>query len=187
MGRIVFAYDFRVLVLAIAVVLALVIPALTKGSYTRLLNTQWRWGGLLFLGLAIQIFLEFDTIPRARWHDVGYGLLVASYVLILAFCVRNFVLRGMGVVIIGISCNVLVIVLNQGMPVDVPDEWRAKVIAEPTIKHHLQQDDDKLRVLTDIIVLEEPYNTVLSFGDLILAVGLCDVAFWASRKPRRRE
>jgi hypothetical protein len=183
----VFAYDFAVLVLAIAVVIALVIPAVTRGSYTRLLNTEWHWGWLLFLGLAIQIFLEFDAIARERWHDVGFGLLVASYVLILAFCTRNFVLRGMGIVIIGISCNVLVIMLNQGMPVKVPAEWEAKAIAEPTIKHHIQQDDDKLRVLTDIIVLEEPYNTVLSFGDLILAVGLCDVAFWASRKPKKRE
>ena len=54
------------------------------------------------------------------------------------------------------------------------------------MKHHPQQPDDKLRVLSDIIVLKEPYDTVLSFGDLILAVGLCDVAYHASRKRKVR-
>ena len=32
----------------------------------------------------------------------------------------------------------------------------------------------------------EPFDAVLSFGDLILAVGLCDVAFHASRRPKPR-
>ena len=174
------------LVLAIAVAVALAIPFLTRGSYTRLLAVKWHWAGLLFGGLAIQIYLEFATIPRAHWHDIGFGLLVASYVLILGFAFRNFVLPGMGVVIIGIMCNFLVITLNQGMPVKIPVEWRNETWAQATVKHHPQQPDDKLRFLSDIIVLKEPYDTVLSFGDLILAVGLCDVAYHASRRPKRR-
>jgi hypothetical protein len=166
--------------------IALLIPAITRGSYTRLFGTQWRLGWLLFLGLAIQLFLEFYTLPRDRWHDVGFGLLVASYVLILGFLARNAVLRGIGIVAIGIACNFLVIVLNQGMPVKIPVEWQHEEWAQATVKHHPQQPDDKLRFLTDIIVLKEPYDNVISFGDLILAVGLCDVAFWASRKPKKR-
>ena len=35
-------------------------------------------------------------------------------------------------------------------------------------------------------MLKQPYDSVLSFGDLILLVGLCDVAYNASRKPKRR-
>ena len=174
------------LVLAIAVGVALLIPLVTKGSYSRLFNTKWHWGGLLFAGLAIQILLEYYTLPRDRWHDVGFGLLVASYVLILGFAGRNLVIKGMGVVMIGIACNALVIVLNQGMPVKFKPEWRGEKWAEATVKHHPQQSDDKLRFLSDIIILEHPYNTVLSFGDLILAVGLCDVAYNASRKPKKR-
>ena len=54
------------------------------------------------------------------------------------------------------------------------------------MKYHPQQPDDKLRVLSDIIVLNGPYDTVLSFGDLILAVGVCDVAYHASRKRKVR-
>ena len=174
------------LVLGIAVAVALLIPLLTRGSYTRLLNTSWRWPALLFLGLGIQIYLEYATIPREHWHDWGFGLLVASYVLLLGFACRNVVIRGMGVVIIGIACNAVVIVANQGMPVKIPAKYLNEPWAQATVKHHPQQHDDKLRFLSDIIVLDHPWNTVLSFGDLILAVGLCDVAYNASRKPKRR-
>jgi hypothetical protein len=175
-----------VLVLGIAVVVALLIPLVTRGSYARLVGIQWRWSLLLFAGLAIQMALEYVTIPREHWHDVGFGMLVASYVLILGFAFRNLVLRGIGIVIIGVACNFLVIALNQGMPVKIPAEWQHEEWARATVKHHPQQPDDKLRFLTDIIVLKEPYDTVLSFGDLILAVGLCDLAYNASRRPKRR-
>jgi Family of unknown function (DUF5317) len=175
-----------VLVYAIAVVAALAIPLVTGGSYSRLFNVRWRFGSLLFAGLAIQVVLELVTIPKEHWHDVGFGLLVASYVLILAFVGRNLVIRGMGIVFIGIACNALVITLNQGMPVKIPAEWQDKPWAEPTVKHHPQQPDDNLRFLSDIIVLDGPFESIISFGDLILAVGLCDVAYNASRKPKRR-
>ncbi len=174
------------LVYAIAIVVALAIPAVTLGSYVRMFEVRWRFASVLFLGLAIQIGLEYVTIPRAHWHDLGFGLLVASYVLILSFAARNLVLPGMGIVLIGIACNALVITLNQGMPFKVPLEWQHKSWTQPSVKHHPQQSDDKLRFLSDIIVLKKPFDNVMSFGDLILLVGICDVAYNASRKPKRR-
>jgi hypothetical protein len=175
-----------VLLYVIAVAVAFLIPAVTGGSYSRMLTVKWHFASLLFLGLAIQIILEIWTIPRAHWHDWGFGLLVASYVLILAFVARNLVIRGMGIVLIGIACNALVITLNQGMPVKLPVAWQHKTWAQPTVKHHPQQPDDKLKFLSDIIVLDGPLQSVVSFGDLILLVGLCDVAYNVSRKPKRR-
>jgi len=175
-----------VLLYVIAIAVAFLIPAVTGGSYARMLTVQWRFTSLLFLGLAIQVILELWTIPREHWHDWGFGLLVASYVLILAFAARNFVIRGMGIVFIGIACNALVITVNQGMPVKLPVEWQSKSWAQPTVKHHPQQPDDKLKFLSDIIVLQGPLQSVVSFGDLILLVGLCDVAYNVSRKPKRR-
>ena len=166
--------------------MAPLIPLVTRGSYTRLLDVKWRFKSVLFAGLAIQIALEYLTIPRAHWHDLGFGLLVASYVLILAFAARNLVLRGMGIVLIGIACNALVITLNQGMPVKFPPEWRDKAWAQATVKHHPTQSDDRLRFLSDIIVVKGPFDLVMSFGDLILVVGLCDVAYHASRKQKPR-
>ncbi len=174
------------LALGIALLVALLVPLLTRGSYKRLLGTKVRWGWLLAAGLAIQIGLEFASPPRRYWHNLGFGLLVASYVLVLAFCARNVVLRGMSIVLIGIACNALVIVLNQGMPVKIPPEWRNQTWTEANVKHHPQQPGERLLVLSDIIVVRHPFDTVLSYGDLILAVGLCDVAYNASRDPQRR-
>lgn len=174
------------LVYVILILVAPLIPLVTRGSYTRLLDVKWRFKSVLFAGLAIQIALEYLTIPRAHWHDLGFGLLVASYVLILAFAARNLVLRGMGIVLIGIACNALVITLNQGMPVKFPPEWRDKAWAQATVKHHPTQPDDRLRFLSDIIVVKGPFDLVMSFGDLILVVGLCDVAYHASRKQKPR-
>jgi hypothetical protein len=175
-----------VLLYVIAIAVAFLIPAVTGGSYSRMLSVRWHFASLLFLGLAIQVLLEVWTIPREHWHDWGFGLLVASYVLILAFVARNLVIRGMGIVLIGIACNALVIMLNQGMPVKLPVGWQNKPWAQPTVKHHPQQPDDKLKFLSDIIVLDDPVQSVMSFGDLILLVGLCDVAYNVSRKPKRR-
>lgn len=174
------------LVYAIAVVVALLVPAATRGSYRRLIDVEWRWGGLLFAGLAIQVYLEYVTLPTSRWHDWGFGLLITSYVLILGFIGRNLVLRGMGVVLVGVLCNVVVIAANQGMPVDIPAAWADEEWVQPSVKHHPQQPDDRLVFLSDVIVLREPFNAVLSFGDLILAVGLCDVAYHGSRRRRPR-
>ena len=174
------------LVLGIAMLAALLTPLVTHGSYKRLVNTKIYWGWLLALGLAIQLGLEYYTLPRRYWDTLGFGLLVASYVLILGFCARNLVLRGMSIVLIGIACNALVITINQGMPAKIPPEWRHESWTQPTVKHHPQRPDDKLLFLTDIIILKHPFDNVMSFGDLILAVGLCDVAYNASRDPRRR-
>jgi hypothetical protein len=173
------------LALGIAVAVAMLIPLLTRGSYHRLVMTPWRWGALLFGGLALQLVLEFADVPESRWHDVGFGMLVASYVLIVGFCAGNLVLKGMAIVLIGVACNAIVITVNQGMPVEVPPDWENEAWVEPTIKHHPKTDDDRLLFLADIIVLREPFDTVISFGDLILAFGLWDVTFHASRRPRR--
>jgi hypothetical protein len=174
------------LALGIALLAALLVPLLTHGSYKRLLGTKVHWGWVLAAGLALQIGLEIASPPRRYWHNVGFGLLVASYVLVLAFCARNLVLRGMSIVLIGVTCNALVIGLNQGMPVKVPPEWRNQTWTEATVKHHPQQPGERLLILSDIIVVKHPFDTVLSYGDLILAVGLCDVAYNASRDPQRR-
>src|SRR5262245_55505859 len=123
------------LVLGIAVLIALVIPLVTGGSYSRLVMTGWRWSPLLFVGLALQIMLEYLPIPESRYDDLGFGLLVLSYVCILTFCSANVLLRGMVIVLIGVACNALVITVNQGMPVRVPESWTKNGWIEPTIKH----------------------------------------------------
>jgi len=112
--------------------------------------------------------------------------LVASYVLILGFLARNFVLKGIGIVILGITLNFVVIVLDQGMPFKVPAAWAHESWVQPTVKHHPQVSSDKLVFLSDIIVLKSPWDTAISIGDIVLTIGLLDIAYNASRKPNKR-
>jgi hypothetical protein len=165
---------------AIGIGIALLIPLVTGGSYKRLTDMQWRWPALLGIGAAIQIFVV-DRVDMP--FRLGFALLIASYVLLLGFCAGNLIHRGMAVVMIGIACNFVAIAVNAGMPVRVPPDWARTPVAS-TVKHHAEDGRDHLQFLDDIIVLRA-LNEWISFGDLILVVGLCDLTYQASRRPRR--
>ena len=169
------------LVYPIAILLAILIVPLTGGKFRQLGNIRLKRVYLLFAGLGLQILVEVIDLPRARFDDVGLAILLASYVLIIGFGLSNLLLTGMGVITIGIAMNAFVIALNQGMPYRVADGEKA----ETTVKHRPERDDDILPQLGDHIVLGSPVNASMSFGDLVIAVGLVDLTFRASRRPRR--
>lgn len=169
---------------------AALVVLLTFGSFTELTRIPITAAWLLFLGLGIQMGLEFVDFPKDQVETIGYALLMASYALILAFCLANLSTKGFGVIAIGIAMNALVIGLNQGMPT-VPigndnDGKRVEKEIEQTVKHRPEEDDDLLTVLDDRIVLPEPIDAVVSFGDLVVSVGICELVYFGSRRRRRR-
>lgn len=168
----------------ITVALALGVALLTGGSLRQIMETRLRAPWALLLALATQLGLEVAGPSRGGAADFGSWLLVASYGLLLGFCAANIGLRGMSVVAIGIALNATVITLNRGMPIRTS---RGEVV--PTVKHHRERPSDRLMPLADIIVVP-PINQALSFGDLIMLVGLVDVLVHQSRatpgRPRRR-
>jgi len=91
------------------------------------------------------------------------------------------------VIAIGIALNTLVIGLNQGMPSKpVGDDARGNRVYSPvvqTIKHRQEQKSDLLRVLDDRILFPKPFDELVSFGDLVIAVGICELTYYASRRP----
>jgi len=96
----------------------------------------------------------------------------------LAFAAVNPNLIGMGVVAVGVAANALVIGVNGGMPVRARAVVAAGIAAPaevPTLdygyRHHQESNKDKLQVLDDRIPLPL-FHEVVSFGDLILAVGV---------------
>jgi Family of unknown function (DUF5317) len=169
------------LVYVIAIVFALLIIPLTGGRFRQLGRIQLRRVWLLFAGLGLQILLEVIDLPRARYDDVGLAILLASYVLIIGFGLSNLLLTGMGVITVGIAMNAFVIAFNQGMPYRVPDGVRP----ETTVKHRPEKPDDVLPQLGDYIPIGSPVDASISFGDLVIAVGLVDLCYRASRRPRR--
>jgi hypothetical protein len=171
------------------IVLAALVVAVTKGSFRRLGQIEVRALWLLLLALAIQIALEFVTFPKARIDDVGFGLLMVSFALILAFCFLNRRTSGFLIVAVGVGMNMLVIGLNQGMPtkdeVHERNGQEVRVPIERTVKHRPQESDDKLVFLSDQITAPGVPNEQYSIGDIVIALGIVDVCFEASRRPRR--
>jgi Family of unknown function (DUF5317) len=176
--------------LILTVAAAALIVIVTWGDVRELGRLRIAGVWLLFVGLAIQIALEFIDFSNDELDTIGYGLLMVSYAFILSFCFANISIRGFGVISVGIALNALVIGLNQGMPtVGIGNDKNGNRVEEPverTVKHRQETDDDLLGFLGDKIVLPEPFDTVVSFGDLIMSVGICELAYYGTRRKRRR-
>ncbi len=172
------------------IVLAFAIVIVTRGSFERLAHVHFTWWWLLYLALGIQIALEFVPFPRSRIVDLGFGILMSSYVMILVFVLRNRRVQGVFVVGVGILLNVLVIGLNQGMPtIDVTAVRHGRTVREPIewrVKHRPEQPDDLLPFLGDRLVLPGNGSQPFSIGDIVIGIGLIDICYEGSRRPRRR-
>lgn len=169
------------LLYVIAMALAVLVVPLTGGDYRRLGDIALRRWGLLFVGLGVQIALEYVEIPRARWDDLGLALLLASYVCMLGFCASNLRTAGIGIITVGIAMNAFVIAVNQGMPYEAAEGVRL----DAAVKHRPVQPEDRFTVLADTIPLGGVFQASISFGDLVIAVGLVDLTYRNSRRPRR--
>lgn len=176
--------------LALTLVVAALIVVVTRGSWSRLFHLPIR-GSLFFIaGLLLQGALGIVEFAPDRVETTGYGLLMLSYALLLTFCLINLPLRGMGVIALGIALNTLVIGLNLGMPtravgLDAEGNRIEKPI-EQTVKYRPASDDDLLGFLGDEILLPEPFDALISIGDIVLAIGICELAYFGSRTRRRR-
>jgi hypothetical protein len=175
--------------MAVALVVAVLVVLATHGSLRQLAQLPVEGFGMLFVALGIQAALNIVHIPKARVDDVGFGLLILSYACILGFCFVNLRLRGMAIITIGIALNAIVIALNQGMPANGPTrvdaQGRTVSAVATSVKHRPERPGDVLTVLDDRIVIRVPFHEILSFGDLILALGLIDVCYWGSRRDER--
>jgi hypothetical protein len=160
--------------------LALGVALVTGGRLRNIAATQLRYPSVLALSVGIQLALEVLHPTRGTAGHLASALLVVSYVLLVLFCLANLRLRGLAVVAVGIALNGAVITINSGMPIRAP---QAAVGA--TTKHHAERPSDRLTFLGDIILVPALRQS-LSFGDLIMLVGLVDVLFHCSRNTATR-
>src|SRR5690606_36929851 len=146
-------YGAAVVVALSAVVVAAVLVAVTGGRPRRIFAARVTSTWTLVVGALLQVFAEMWE-PGDSWgDDVGFGLVLLSFVLLMVFVASNLHLRGMGVVLVGLGLNALVIGINQGMPVRLPDDATPaqREVIERSAKHHVERDSDHLTVLGDII------------------------------------
>src|SRR5262245_34061221 len=165
--------------LLLAVVLvSIYLGYLFGGRLKRLESLRPRWWGLVIAGLGIQ----FVPLPEGQAGSdlvVRTAVLALSYALLITFAGANIRMPGMVLVLIGLTCNMTVIVVNGGMPAsaaalinsgqqDVLESLRS----EGADKHHLLTDEDQLTFLADVLAVPQPIGQAVSVGDVFVYVGL---------------
>jgi hypothetical protein len=167
------------LLIAGTLLLGIVAGLAMGGSLRKLGEVHFRWWGLAFLGLALQI-VPVPSRPGNGDHVLGVGLLVASYVVLLVFVMANIRRPGFAIIAAGFTLNALVIAVNGGMPVSGPALRTAassyqRAVEQLTVhggaKHHLERPSDELVGLSDILPVGAPVSQVLSVGDILWLAG----------------
>ena len=160
------------------VLLSVFLGYLFGGRLDRLEALRPRWWGLVFLGLGIQ-FVHLPNGVTGTDLVIRTAVLALSYSLLLTFALVNIRMPGMFLVVIGLACNMTVIVVNGGMPASTQaliDSGQEDVVAyvreQGADKHHLLTDDDRLTFLADVIAVPQPIGQAISVGDIFVYAGL---------------
>jgi hypothetical protein len=156
-----------------------VIGLCTGGRPRFVAQHQVRAWWLLLVGILLQFTAAKVDVGGAA---MGNAIVVVGYVSLLAFAAFNRSLVGMGTVAVGLAANALVIGINGGMPVRPAAVAAARV--EYGRLHHAEGPGDRLSWLGDVIPARQ-LHLVVSFGDLILAVGVADVVAHLLHRRRR--
>jgi hypothetical protein len=174
---------------AIFVVVALLGALALGGSLHQLASAPFRHPWLVFAGLILQVGVQLWA-ARGLSETTSFALLLLSMATIVVFLVLNLRLPGMALAGVGLALNLAVIAANGAMP--VAPRAAASIgltISEDQagLKHEVMDDDTSLPWLGDAIPVA-PLRTVLSLGDVVLALGLALFVFEATKKRggRRR-
>jgi hypothetical protein len=162
-------------VTGLALVLGALIGGATGGRPRYLGHHRLRGWWLVVLGFGLQV-----AAGRLDAGSLGTVLALVGAAALVAFAALNPHLVGIGVVAAGVIANALVIGVNDGMPVRPSAVVAAQVATraeEPFLgygpRHHRETSQDTLAFLADNIPIPA-FREVVSFGDLILAVGVAD-------------
>ena len=131
-----------------------------RGSLRNFERLQIHWWGVAIVGLGLQAI----PVPVRFGAEWAVGILVASYVLLVAFVWVNRRLPAAPLILIGLALNLLVITANRGMPVSEQAIRVAGTTGESSLtgiegtKHHLMTSDDVLTPLADVIPIPPPFG-----------------------------
>ncbi|GIU91783.1 MAG: hypothetical protein KatS3mg011_0689 [Acidimicrobiia bacterium] len=176
--------------LALVLFVAMAVAVLRGGRLTNLADIRLRLWWLLPVGFGLQA--ATSLLPDADWAEpVGVGMILSSYVPLLAMIVANRARPGMWLAGVGVLMNFTVIALNGGMPVLTEAMVVASgyTITPETVegyKHVVLDRSTRLPFLADVIPLRlVGHGQVLSLGDVFLAVGLGRFLESELRRPVR--
>ena len=176
-----------------AILIGVALGAALGGRPRRLGQLPLRWNALVFGSLAIQLFLFTGLSIPALAVTVLYLL---SGGLVIAWLARNLSIPGIACVMLGGLSNFLAIAVNGGrMPVEPNLLAQARgagyvsalAAGRVTSNSSLADGHTNLRWLTDQILIPPPWPlpTVLSVGDIVIALGVIWLITKGMQPPRR--
>lgn len=176
-----------VLVLIAVVVGVLVGRLVPPGGGRRLALPRLRMPWLLVAGL-----LATAAADRVS-GDAALIVAVAGRGTLLVAVLANLAVIGAGVVAIGLALNLVPLLIDGAIPVRRGALVQAGVVAATDVgattfdgPRRLERPDDALAALGDAIPLD-PLATVVSIGDLVIAVGVTDATAHLVRRRGRRQ
>jgi hypothetical protein len=159
----------------VAVAVGIAVGYATGGRLRHVGTHPVRGWGLLVVGAALQLPGRSSAV-----------IVLLSLATLVAFLVLNTHLVGVGIIAVGLGLNALVIAANGAMPVRPAAAVRVGLQADELGGgRRLERPGDRLTGLGDIVPLR-PVRHVLSFGDLVVAVGTADVVVHLMQRRRRR-
>lgn len=169
------------MILLLAIVVAVLIGFLRGGSLRNLGLVQFRWAWLALLAVGTQLLLIRLGPALTEPARVLFPL---THLAIILVAWLNRDLAGMYLLAAGVALNLLVMVANGGFMPIAPEALVQAGMAESTEAVTLYtrrlaskglvlpREETALWWLSDIIALRFPISTVISFGDVLIAVGL---------------
>jgi hypothetical protein len=175
-----------VLPVIIALVVGSLIGVARRPLGARAVRPPVRRLELLLVGAGLQL------VALGLSGDLAPIVSALAIVALLVVVAGNLHLTGMLVIGVGLLVNLAGVSLNGGMPVRAealvqaglaePEEVASLELRGP---RHLESPSDIAPILGDVLALPA-LRAVLSFGDLIVLVGLTDLLAQLTRRRRRR-
>jgi hypothetical protein len=177
-------------IFGLATGLAVMAAAFTRRPLLALLDREFRYLNVLWMGVALHLLLALFSrtsllsfTPLPGLTPMGGVLYVAALCLLVAFSMLNMQVLGVRVIGIGLLLNTAVIAINGGqMPVQasslaevgVPDELQPFRDTGLWSAHALMDDNTLAALLGDWIHVSIPFGDqmLLSPGDLVIVAGI---------------
>jgi hypothetical protein len=176
------------MILTLAVVIGVVGCAIRSRGHaaSQIASLPLRSTWLALLALLLQLPLLRARAGPPQQVAIAQILFLSSHLLLLAFVWRNWRLRGLPIVGLGVLCNLIVILANGGLmpitpetlvrinPGTSPDQWLVGFHYGYSKDIILAREATNLWFLSDILVLPSPFPwpTAFSLGDLLIALGI---------------
>jgi hypothetical protein len=157
-----------------AIVLGLTLGVASGGEVRNLKHLRIGHEGPVILLFAVQA-LARGRIAGTSASSIGLSVWVLSCVALLGFLMADWRRPGVWVLCVGMALNLLVVLLNGGMPIAVGERLGdvAVSVARSASFYQLAGPGTLLTLLGDVVPLGAgAYQVLLSPGDALLAIGV---------------